>query len=66
MLALEQALAIFEQPHIVAGDGFDERFRRVQVSESNAKVVCIVERVEEVAVERVDVLQARKGVDDGG
>ena len=66
LLALKQALSIFEKTDVVASDGFDERFGGVQLAESNTEMVRIVESVEQVAVERVDVLEAREGRDGGG
>jgi hypothetical protein len=63
LLALEQRLTVFEQAHIVTGDCLDERLGGVELTKRNPEVVRIVERVQQIAVERVDVLEARKCLD---
>ena len=63
LLALEERLSILEQTDVVTCDGLDQRLGRRQLAEGNAEVVCIVEGVEQIAVERVDVDQAREGID---
>jgi hypothetical protein len=66
LLALEERLAILEQADVVAGDGLDEVLCRRELTEGNLEVVGIVEGVEEILVERVDVLESGKAVEDGG
>jgi hypothetical protein len=66
LLALEQALSIFEKADVVASDSLDKGFGGVQLTESDAEMVRIVQSVEQIAVERVDVLEAREGRDGGG
>jgi hypothetical protein len=66
LLTLEQALAILDQAHVVPRHGFDQRFCRVQLTESDSKVVGIVEGVEQISVERMDVLEAWEGFDGAG
>ena len=63
LLALEQRLSILQETDVVTGNSLDQRFGGRELTKSNAEVVCIVEGVEQIAVERVDVLQAREGVD---
>jgi hypothetical protein len=66
LLALEQALSIFEKADVVASDSLDKGFGGVQLTESDAEMVRIVQSVEQIAVERVDVLEAWEGRDGGG
>lgn len=66
LLALEERLAVFEKAHIVARNRLNQRLCSRELAESNAEVVRIVEGVEEIAVERVDVGQARESFDGGG
>lgn len=64
LLALEQRLGIFEQTNIVSRDGLDQVTSRGQLPKGYSEVVCIVEGIEQVLVERVDVLEAGKAVKD--
>lgn len=66
LLALEQALGVLEQAHVVAGDGLDQVLCGGQLAQGDLEVVGIVEGVEQVLVEGVDVLQAREAVEDLG
>jgi hypothetical protein len=66
LLALKQRLAVLQQAHIVTRDCFDERLGGVELPKRNPEVVRIVERVQQIAVERVDILEARKRLDSGG
>lgn len=56
---------IFDKPDIVTSDGFNQRFCGAQLSQSDPEVVCIVQSVQKVAMERVDVGKAREAVDGG-
>jgi hypothetical protein len=65
LLALEQRLSIFEKSHVIAGDRLNEMLGGRQLTKGNLEVVGIVERVEEILVERMDVLEARETVQNG-
>lgn len=65
LLALEERLTILEQTNVISGDGLNQMLGRRQLTESNSEVVGIVERVEQILVERVDVGETRESVEDG-
>lgn len=65
LLALEERLAILEQTDIVSGNGLDQVLCGGELTERNAEVVGIVERVEQILVERMDILQSRETLEDG-
>lgn len=56
LLALEEWLGVLEKPNIVARDSLNEMFRRRQLSKSYAKMVGIVEGVQEILMKRMDIL----------
>lgn len=64
-LALEERLRILEKSYVVSCNGFDQPLCCRQCSEGNFEMVGIVKSVEQIFVERVDVLQSRKPVEDG-
>lgn len=57
LLALEERLAVLEQTDIVTRDCFDEMLGRRELAKGNAEMVGIVKGVEQILVERVDVLK---------
>ena len=62
LLALEEGLCIFEETDIIAGNDFDEVLRGGELSEGNPEMIGVVEGVEEIFVERVDILKSREAV----
>ena len=62
LLALEEGLCIFEETDIVSRDGFNEVFSRRELAEGDPEMVSVVERIQEVLVERMYVLKTRKTV----
>lgn len=62
LLALKQRLRIFEETNIIARYDFDEMFCRGELTEGYAEVVGIVKGIEEIFVERMDVLEAGKAI----
>jgi hypothetical protein len=38
LFALEERLAIFDQAHVVAGNGLDERLRGIELAQSDAEM----------------------------
>ena len=58
-------MSILQQANVVARDRLDEGLGRRELPESNSEVVCIVERVKQIAVERVDILETWEGFDGG-
>ena len=56
LLALEEGLRIFEKSDIIAGNNLNQMFCGRELAEGYSKVVCIIEGVEEIFVERVDIL----------
>ena len=65
LLALEQRLAILEQADIVSGNRFNQMLGGRKLTESDAKVVGIVQGVEQILVERMNILQSGKALEDG-
>jgi hypothetical protein len=63
LLALKERLSVLQETNVVTGDGLDQRLGGRQLTKRDAEVVCIVEGVEQIAVERVDILQAGEGID---
>jgi hypothetical protein len=49
-------LRILEKSHVVAGYDFNEMLRSGELAKGNPEMVGIVEGVEEIFVERVDIL----------
>lgn len=64
-LALEQRLCIFEESHIVSGDSLYQSLCCRYGAEGYSEVVGIIEGIEKIFVERVNVLQPWKAVEDG-
>jgi len=59
-------LSVFQQAHIVARNRLNKRLGCVELPEGNSEVVCIVKRVQQITVERMDVLEARECLNRGG
>ena len=59
-LAPVQRVAVLEQLDIIAADAIDELSRDVHLAESELVMVAVVEDVDQVRVERVDVVQPRE------
>lgn len=66
LFTLEEGLCIFEKSDIIARHDLDQMLRSRELAECNAEVVCIVEGVEEILVERVDILESRKAIENQG
>lgn len=66
LLALVERLCVFQKADVIAGDGLDQVLGSGHLTKGNLEVVRIVEGVEQILVERVDVLKTRKAVEDGG
>jgi hypothetical protein len=64
LLALEKRLRVLDKTDVVTSDLLDKVLRGRELSQSNAEMVGIVEGVHQGAVERVDILQAREGLED--
>lgn len=64
LLALEERLSILQQADVVAGDGLDQVLGRGELTEGDLEMVGIVKSVEQILVERVDVLEARKALEN--
>lgn len=65
LLALIQRLAILEKADIISGDGLDQVLGRRHLAEGDSEMVGIVEGVEQILVERMDILQSGKALEDG-
>ena len=65
LLALEKRLTVFEQTDVVSGNGLNQVLGGGKLTESDAEMVGIVEGVEKILVERVDVLEPGKALEDG-
>lgn len=57
LLALIQALSILQQTHMISGNRLNQCLGACKLAECDAEVVGVVERVHQIAVERVDVRQ---------
>jgi len=66
LLALEEGLRIFEKADIIAGHNFDQMLCGRELAKSYSEVVCIVKGIEEIFVERVDILQPWEAVKNEG
>jgi hypothetical protein len=66
LFALEERLRILEQSHIISGHDLDQVLRSRELTEGYSEMVGIVEGIEEIFVERMDILQAGKSVQDEG
>lgn len=62
---MEQRLGVFEEAYVVSGDSLDQSLGRRYGTESYSEVVGIVQGVEKILVERMNVLQPWKAVEDG-
>lgn len=57
LLALEERLCVFEETDIISGDRFDKVFGGRELAEGYSEMVCVVERIQQVFVERMYVLK---------
>jgi hypothetical protein len=65
LLALEQRLRILDEAHVVSRDGLNQVLGCRQLTESDLEMVGIVQGVEEIFMERMDVLEAGETLEDG-
>jgi len=65
LLALEERLTVLDETDIVAGYCLDQVLGCGKLAEGDAEVVCIVEGVEQILVERVDVGETGESIEDG-
>jgi len=66
LLALEERLGILEQADEIARHDFDQMLRRRQLAQGNPEMIGIIEGVEEILVERMNILQTWEAVEDQG
>lgn len=67
-------LTVLEKPHVVSAESLHQLLRHVHLAKRQLVVIAVVQDVEQVCVERVDVLRTRKivtekpkkGVSEGG
>ena len=59
-LAAVERVAVLEQLDVVLAHGVDELPRDVHLAERQLEVIAVVEHVDQVGVERVDVLEPRE------
>lgn len=62
LLALEERLCVFEETNIVSRDGFNEMFSSRKLAKGYSEMVGIVERIQQVLVERMYVLKTGKPI----
>ena len=60
LLALEERLCIFEKTDIVSRNGLNEMFSGRELAKGYAEMVGIIERVQQILVERMYVLETGK------
>ena len=65
-LATVQGVTVLEELHVVFSNLADQVSSGVDLAKSELVVILVVEDVEEVSVERVDLVEARELFDDGG
>lgn len=65
LLALEKRLAILEQTDVISRNSLNQVLRSGKLAQGDTEMVGIVERVEQVLVERMNVLQSGKAFEDG-
>ena len=53
-------LTVLEEPHVIAAESLHELLGHVHLAKRQLVVIAVVQDVEQVCVERVDVLQKRK------
>lgn len=58
-------MAVLEESDVVSSYGLDQVLRSRQLTKGNLEVVGIIQGVQQVFVERVDVLQTREAVENG-
>ena len=61
-----ERIAVFDHANHIAGDGIDEGFGRVDLTECEFVVIAIVEGVAKVGIEGVNVREAGKVGEHGG
>lgn len=61
---MEQRLCVFQQSDVISRYGFDQSLRGGQGAECYSEMVCIVQCVHEIFVERVNVLEAWEAIED--
>jgi hypothetical protein len=66
LLALVERLCVFQKTDVISGNCLYQVLGSGHLAKGNLEVVRIVEGVEQILVERVDVLETGKAVEDGG
>ena len=64
LLALEERLSILEKSDIVAGHSFDQMLGCGELTKGDTEMVSVVEGVEEILVERMDILKSWEAVEN--
>ncbi len=62
---MKQRLGIFQEANVVSSHRLYQSFRRGQCAQRYPEMVGIVECVEEIFVERMDILKSRETLKDG-
>lgn len=62
LLALEERLGVFQQANVISRHDLDQMLCGRQLSKGDAEMVGIVEGVQEILVERMDVLEAWEAI----
>jgi hypothetical protein len=65
LLALIERLCVFQEADIISGNGLYQVLGGGHLTKGNLEMVRIVEGVEQILVERVDVLKPGKALEDG-
>ena len=64
LLALEERLRIFEKSDIISRHNLNQMLRSRQLAKGYSEMVGVVEGIEEIFVERVDILEAGESIQD--
>lgn len=66
LFALEERLSILEQAHVITRDCLNQGLGCGELTKSNPEVIRIVERVQQITMERMDICKAGEGLNGGG
>lgn len=62
---MEERLRIFEKPNIISRNSLDQSLCGGQCTEGYPEVIGIVEGIEEIFVERMNILQSWEAIENG-
>ncbi len=66
LLALKQRLCIFEEPHIIPRNNFDQMLRSRELTKSDPEMVGIIKGIKKIFMEGVNILESWETVENEG